>query len=471
MAYTNTLMPSLQLVAQFLQNKAKKKVYGGIAQGLNEKIQSVDTIQKLSTVMQDSMKNIYGEDYLDPQEQAQLVGIAGQYGQTQQSKIQMDQQQRIALDMLDLSKKANADAQFIFNGRLISNEDVFSNLDKIQNPVDKLQAYQVMTQRRTSDKAAVSFIEGQYNLTRAQVDPITGREFDTKTTPVIRTTKSGELYRDMNKNKVVDEGDIPLTPTEVDLYMREHGIQQQRTEQKAERKEDIIGIGHVGFVAQQDIYKREDYLGTGIDRKPKEGAIPIHKLGEPISLLQTRYRDHVKYTGIGGEPLEFDIKQGEVITELSESRRIQGLSKQITIKNYELKQLGKEAYNKLSMLVNSNKMPAVTEQYMMFLKDANTIGSSDGLNAVINNLNNIKSQTKPDTDEYKILRTYIEKELKPIKIKMEEREEQLAHLGGQIERTDADIKNEEQLYDIKTRSKIQQYIDPQEDLGYLKQYK
>ena len=225
MAYTNTLMPSLQLVAQFLQNKAKKKVYGGIAQGLNEKIQNVDTIQKLSTVMQDSMKNIYGEDYLDPQEQAQLVGIAGQYGQTQQSKIQMDQQQRTALDMLDLSKKANADAQFIFNGRLISNEDVFSNLDKIQNPVDKLQAYQVMTQRRTSDKAAVSFIEGQYNLTRAQVDPITGREFDTKTTPVIRTTKSGELYRDMNKNKVVDEGDIPLTPTEVDLYIKEHGIQ------------------------------------------------------------------------------------------------------------------------------------------------------------------------------------------------------------------------------------------------------
>ena len=122
------------------------------------------------------------------------------------------------------------------------------------------------------------------------------------------------------------------------------------------------------------------------------------------------------------------------------------------------------------MLVNSNKMPAVTEQYMMFLKDANTIGSSDGLNAVINNLDKIRSQTKPNTDEYKMLDEYIGKELKPIQKQMEEREEQLAHLGGQIERTDIDIENEEKLFNIQTRTK-NQYIDPQEDLGYLKQYK
>ena len=41
-----------------------------------------------------------------------------------------------------------------------------------------------------------------------------------------------------------------------------------------------------------------------------------------MSLLQTRYEDHVTYSGIGGEPLEFDVTQGTLITELSESRRI-----------------------------------------------------------------------------------------------------------------------------------------------------
>ena len=191
MAYTNTLMPSLQLVAQFLQNKAKKKVYRGIAQGLNEKIQNVDTIQKLSTVMQDSMKNIYGEDYLDPQEQAQLVGIAGQYEQAQQAKLGEDKRLTDAEQLYQSALTSKMGEEYNVGGKITDVKTIDAQLASIQDSELKYKMLENLTRDKVLEQSTLGIGESgkDFYETRSKVSR-EGKVFKSEKIPIIKTSNN-----------------------------------------------------------------------------------------------------------------------------------------------------------------------------------------------------------------------------------------------------------------------------------------
>lgn len=132
--YTNTVIPALGQLDQFFRVKAKKKIFSEFASSLQSNFDSATNQNTLDQTHQRLIREVYNNDYLDPQEQANLLQMTNTYKGLQEKKILDNQRRRSALTSTELLTDLTKDASFYSEGKLVSNNEIMSKIDDKLGP-------------------------------------------------------------------------------------------------------------------------------------------------------------------------------------------------------------------------------------------------------------------------------------------------------------------------------------------------
>lgn len=205
------ILPALDMLNQYLSRKATSKVMTDYTRNLSSNIQESTTPEQLANVMQSSINNIYSDDYLDQDSKNQLINVLGQQSNLQQGKIATDMQRKSAEGTLDVLSGMSQGAKFYYGGETLDSNQLKEKVlaEYSDDPVMASKIFEnTLKNSVISNDEQVLFDPSGKNTTYMQLArTASGVEVSSQMSPILKETKSNQLYRDTNNNKQMDKGE------------------------------------------------------------------------------------------------------------------------------------------------------------------------------------------------------------------------------------------------------------------------
>jgi len=270
--YTNTVLPALAMVGDFLTQRAKKKVTSDLSTNLINRIQGAMSTEDLALAMQESQQKLYANTYIDPEQQARVGQVLNQAGNYKEVVLNKKNMQDKANKLYQIQYDAVKDSEFEYNGKLLTGKGIADQLANIADPEIKVAAFVNLTDPKNIAKTnrSITNTDGKYQLNES-ITGSSGKVFQTSSYDI--SNYGNKPYIEMNKEEGYQEGiDRNLTAEEAGYLttsqkaerdrlaqerrldnqernanlqtqiMRMREIRDQRSFDNANKKEDIINV-------------------------------------------------------------------------------------------------------------------------------------------------------------------------------------------------------------------------------------
>jgi len=208
--YTNTVLPALGMVSDFLEKRAKRKVSATLATNLTKRIQDTMTPEDLNNILLQNDMEVMANEYIDPQQQQQIQQVLGRAAGIQGNQIDRRITNQRATELYDTELSAIGNQTYSIGGNQLSAKELGALIDsKITDPIMRQKMLENYTNPNNAiqNKTAFTYdsINKKYVKTEFGVDKFNNR-FSPKSTDI--TNFGSNLFGyDVNKDKKLDAGE------------------------------------------------------------------------------------------------------------------------------------------------------------------------------------------------------------------------------------------------------------------------
>ena len=218
----NSMLPLLGMANDYFRQKAKRKIFGDFTNSLKDRFSNVEDPEGLEVQSQQMIKDIYANEYLDPQEQATLLQIGNQFRKTQENRILQQKNDLLASASINALEGSATNSEFYYNDKYINGEELL-NVAKQQSGGDPELTEKIYTQlaQKTSVKPK-DVIEYDAQTGTAWATTFRVDALGNETIKVPR-----RAINDSNRGSLTVQGQEELAKAEGKLSMDKLNAQQQ----------------------------------------------------------------------------------------------------------------------------------------------------------------------------------------------------------------------------------------------------